>query len=190
VSPEAAPSSPSCSAVRPAARTDGRSPGGFTPEARAPHGHANAPELSVWRRDASCLRSPTVSHGAHCASAAERGAWCRPPDAQALLNAPVITTTKGLRDTSIIAVLLGCALRPRGGGAHRWALFGGFAPEATGGARRAHTQDLTVVVTGRIAHAILRTCFGAPCGSLAQRGVPGGAASPKCGKLGRNKAGK
>lgn len=31
--------------------------------------------------------------------------------AQALLNAPDITTTKGLRDRAIIAVLLGCGLR-------------------------------------------------------------------------------
>lgn len=31
--------------------------------------------------------------------------------AQALLNAPDISTTKGLRDRAIIAVLLGCGLR-------------------------------------------------------------------------------
>ena len=45
--------------------------------------------------------------------------------ARALLNAPDITTAKGLRDRAILAVLLGCV--PRAGPrwrAHRWALFG------------------------------------------------------------------
>jgi site-specific recombinase XerD len=39
------------------------------------------------------------------------GNWLSLKQAQALLNAPDITTTKGLRDRTIIAVLLGCGLR-------------------------------------------------------------------------------
>src|SRR5580704_9638377 len=39
------------------------------------------------------------------------GNWLSLKQAQALLNTPDITTTKGLRDRAIIAVLLGCALR-------------------------------------------------------------------------------
>ena len=39
------------------------------------------------------------------------GNWLSLKQAQALLNAPNITTTKGLRDRAIIAVLLGCGLR-------------------------------------------------------------------------------
>ena len=39
------------------------------------------------------------------------GNWLSLKQAQAILNAPDITTTKGLRDRAIIAVLLGCALR-------------------------------------------------------------------------------
>ena len=39
------------------------------------------------------------------------GNWLSLKQAQALLNAPDITTMKGLRDRAIIAVLLGCALR-------------------------------------------------------------------------------
>ena len=39
------------------------------------------------------------------------GNWLTLKEAQALLNAPDITTKKGLRDRAIIAVLLGCALR-------------------------------------------------------------------------------
>jgi site-specific recombinase XerD len=39
------------------------------------------------------------------------GNWLSLRQAQALLNAPDITTTKGLRDRAIIAVLLGCGLR-------------------------------------------------------------------------------
>jgi len=39
------------------------------------------------------------------------GNWLTLKQAQALLNAPDITTTKGLRDRAIIAVLLGCGLR-------------------------------------------------------------------------------
>jgi site-specific recombinase XerC len=39
------------------------------------------------------------------------GNWLSLKQAQALLNAPDIATTKGLRDRAIIAVLLGCGLR-------------------------------------------------------------------------------
>jgi integrase/recombinase XerD len=39
------------------------------------------------------------------------GNWLSLKQAQALLNAPDIRTTKGLRDRAIIAVLLGCGLR-------------------------------------------------------------------------------
>jgi site-specific recombinase XerD len=39
------------------------------------------------------------------------GNWLSLKQAQALLNAPDISTLKGLRDRAIIAVLLGCALR-------------------------------------------------------------------------------
>ena len=39
------------------------------------------------------------------------GNWLALTQAQALLNAPDVTTLKGLRDRAIVAVLLGCALR-------------------------------------------------------------------------------
>src|SRR6478752_2014054 len=39
------------------------------------------------------------------------GNWLTVRQAQALLNAPDTTTTKGLRDRAILAVLLGCGLR-------------------------------------------------------------------------------
>ena len=39
------------------------------------------------------------------------GNWLSLKQAQTLLNAPDITTTKGLRDRAILAVLLGCGLR-------------------------------------------------------------------------------
>jgi integrase len=39
------------------------------------------------------------------------GNWLSLKQAQALLNAPDITSVKGLRDRAIIAVLLGCGLR-------------------------------------------------------------------------------
>ncbi len=37
--------------------------------------------------------------------------WLSLQQAQALLNAPVVATTKGLRDRAVLAVLLGCSLR-------------------------------------------------------------------------------
>ncbi len=39
------------------------------------------------------------------------GNWLSVKQAQALLNTPDVTTTKGLRDRAILAVLLGCGLR-------------------------------------------------------------------------------
>src|SRR5258707_13564074 len=39
------------------------------------------------------------------------GDWLSLKQAQALLSAPDATTTKGLRDRAIIALLLGCGLR-------------------------------------------------------------------------------
>jgi site-specific recombinase XerD len=39
------------------------------------------------------------------------GNWLTKPQAQALLDAPDITTVKGLRDRALLAVLLGCGLR-------------------------------------------------------------------------------
>ena len=39
------------------------------------------------------------------------GNWLSALQAQTLLNAPDITTLKGLRDRAILAVLLGCGLR-------------------------------------------------------------------------------
>jgi site-specific recombinase XerD len=39
------------------------------------------------------------------------GNWLSAKQAQALLNPPDASTTKGLRDRAILAVLLGCGLR-------------------------------------------------------------------------------
>lgn len=39
------------------------------------------------------------------------GNWLTRPQAQALLNAPDVTTLRGLRDRALLAVLLGCGLR-------------------------------------------------------------------------------
>src|ERR1700751_3491430 len=45
------------------------------------------------------------------------GNWLSVRQAQSLLNAPDITTVKGLRDRAILAVLLGCGLRRSEGAA-------------------------------------------------------------------------
>jgi integrase len=67
------------------------------------------------RRTTPCWRRnwPPASG---CAKSAKKiglrtGNWLSLKQAQALPNAPDITTTKGLRDRAITAVLLGCALR-------------------------------------------------------------------------------
>lgn len=60
-----------------------------------------APELAVGIARVKSAKSMGV----------RTGNWLSLKQAQALLNAPDITTTKGLRDRAIIAVLLGCGLR-------------------------------------------------------------------------------
>jgi site-specific recombinase XerD len=60
-----------------------------------------APELAAGITRIKCVRSKGV----------RIGNWLSMRQAQALLNAPDITTTKGLRDRAILAVLLGCGLR-------------------------------------------------------------------------------
>ena len=60
-----------------------------------------APELAAGIQRVKSARSIGV----------RAGNWLTLRQAQTLLNAPDITTTKGLRDRAIIAVLLGCALR-------------------------------------------------------------------------------
>ena len=67
------------------------------------------------------------------------GNWLTVRQAQTLLNAPDATTTKGLRDRAILAVLLGCGLRRRWWirrsvrGARWW---GSACPTRRGGRRR------------------------------------------------------
>jgi site-specific recombinase XerD len=60
-----------------------------------------APELAVGIARVKSAKSMGV----------RTGNWLSLKQAQALLNAPDIMTTKGLRDRAIIAVLLGCGLR-------------------------------------------------------------------------------
>ena len=65
--------------------------------------------------------------------------------AQALLNAPDITTTKGLRARAIIAVLLGCALRRcEVATLADGRSSDGFTAEATGRRTHANTPDVFV----------------------------------------------
>jgi hypothetical protein len=65
--------------------------------------------------------------------------------AQALPNAPDISATQGRRARAIIAVLLGCALRPSAVAALTDARrSGAFTTEATVAARHANTPDLSV----------------------------------------------
>src|ERR1017187_6595974 len=103
--------------------TDGRASGGFTPQATGDARHANTPELS-----ASCLTTPSACRLSPLAVAAtddgrlapglaagiarvksaksigvRSGKWLTLRQAQALLNAPDIATTKGPRDRAIIA---------------------------------------------------------------------------------------
>jgi len=77
------------------------------------------------------------------------GKWLTLLQAQALPNAPDITTTKRLRDRAIIAVLLGCVPRRSAVAAlpdGRCSV--GFTPEATVAARPAMRQRVGTV-TGR-----------------------------------------
>jgi len=86
-----------------------------------------------WRPD----WPPAIAGGKSAKSITVRsGNWLSLKQAQALLNAPDITTTKGLCDHGIIAVPLGGALR----------CSGGLTPEATVAARRARTAGLVCVV--------------------------------------------
>lgn len=48
------------------------------------------------------------------------GNWLTRPQAQALLNAPDVTTLRGLRDRALLAVLLGCGLRRAEAAALEW----------------------------------------------------------------------
>src|SRR6202050_227366 len=75
-----------------------------------------------WRRPTNGLLAPELAAGIQRVKSAKSigvraGNWLSPQQAQALLNAPEITTTKGLRDRAIIAVLLGCGLRRSEGAA-------------------------------------------------------------------------
>jgi hypothetical protein len=67
------------------------------------------------------------------------GNWLSLKQAQALLNAPDITTTKGLRDRAIIAVLLYALCRSAAAALTDGRSSGGFPPEATVAAPRANT---------------------------------------------------
>src|ERR1019366_5427968 len=73
------------------------------------------------------------------------GRWLTLRQAQALLNVPNISTTKGMCDRAIIAVLLGCALRRCEVAALTdGRCSGGFTLEATVAARHANTPELSV----------------------------------------------
>ena len=71
------------------------------------------------------------------------GDWPTLRHANAPLNAPDITTARGLRDRAIIAVLLGCALRRSEVAALTMGCSGGLTVEATVGARYANTTHLS-----------------------------------------------
>src|ERR1039458_10534433 len=76
--------------------------------------------LSDWSSDVCSsdlgLLAPELAAGIQRVKSAKcigvrAGNWLSLKQAQTLLNAPDISTLKGLRDRAIIAVLLGCALR-------------------------------------------------------------------------------
>jgi site-specific recombinase XerC len=57
------------------------------------------------------LLAPELANGITRVKGVRIGNWLSVKQAQTLLNTPDITTTKGLRDRAIFAVLLGCGLR-------------------------------------------------------------------------------
>jgi integrase len=94
------------------ARNPGRTRAGFVFDHRPHVGHH---KLAVEAMDNGLL-APDLAAGIQRVKSAKSigvraGNWLSLKQAQALLNAPDITTTKGLRDRAIIAVLLGYALR-------------------------------------------------------------------------------
>jgi len=52
--------------------TDGRSSGGFTPEATVAAGRANTPELSVWRLRSRWIIRALVGFGRSCSACCRR----------------------------------------------------------------------------------------------------------------------
>ncbi|HEV3331305.1 MAG TPA: site-specific integrase [Bryobacteraceae bacterium] len=72
-------------------------------------------KLAVEAADNGLLAPELASGIARVKGVASKGVrvgnWLSLRQAQALLNAPDITTTKGLRDRAMLAVLLGCGLR-------------------------------------------------------------------------------
>jgi integrase len=90
---------------KPAGWARSRSTCGLRPCARWP-----------WRPPTTGLLAPELASGiARVKGVASEGVrlgnWLTVKQAQALLNTPDASTTKGLRDRAILAVLLGCGLR-------------------------------------------------------------------------------
>ncbi|MBZ5678098.1 MAG: hypothetical protein LAP61_27955 [Acidobacteriia bacterium] len=87
------------------------------------------------------------------------GNWLSSRQAQALLSAPGTTTTKGLRDRAIIAVLLGCGLRRSevAGSAIEASRIAGHANVSMTGdytiAQLQRQDELTHAIQGRMADA-------------------------------------
>jgi integrase/recombinase XerD len=74
------------------------------------------PQSVSWPAADNRLLAPELAAGITRVKSAKTqgirtGNWLSLPQAQALLSAPDTSTTKGLRDRAIIAVLLGCGLR-------------------------------------------------------------------------------
>jgi site-specific recombinase XerD len=78
-------------------------------------GGAHQASLSIRRRfirrPADIIRRQSEQLAGVASKGVRCGNWLSLKQAQAPLNAPDITTTKGLRDRANIAVLLGCGLR-------------------------------------------------------------------------------